>query len=60
MNVADALQVAELGVESGILTRRALVALAREVWRLRKIVDAAGGDSTAPGERDEMEEVAAA
>jgi hypothetical protein len=59
MNVADALQVAELGVESGILTRRALVSLAREVMRLRKIVEAAGEDSTPPGQREEMEEAAA-
>ena len=56
MNVADALEVANIGCESGILNRRAVVSLAREVWRLRRIVEAAGEDSTPPGEEEEHEE----
>jgi hypothetical protein len=60
MNVADALEVANLDCHSGILNRRALVSLAREVWRLRKIVEAAGEDSTPPGEAEELEESATA
>jgi hypothetical protein len=46
VNVADALMVAEIGCESGILTRRALVALGGEVHRLQKLLQA---------EREEME-----
>ncbi len=56
MNVADALSVVEIGCESGILRGRALVALAGEVLRLRKVVEAAGLDSTPPGEREELAE----
>lgn len=60
MNVEDALMVAEIGCESGILTRRALVALGGEVHRLRKMLEAAGIDATPQAEREEMEEAAAA
>lgn len=59
MNVADALVVAEIGCESGILKGRALISLAGEVLRLRKVMDAAGMDSTPPGEREELEEATA-
>jgi hypothetical protein len=51
--------VAEIGCESGILTRRALVTLGSEVLRLRKVVEAAGLDSTPPAEREELEEATA-
>jgi hypothetical protein len=50
------LSVVEIGCESGILRGRALVALAGEVLRLRKVVEAAGLDSTPPGEREELAE----
>ena len=59
MNVADALMVAEIGCESGILRGRALIALAGEVLRLRKMVEAAGIDATPLGEREDLEEATA-
>lgn len=59
MNVSEALMVAEIGCVSGILKQQAVEKLAHEVVRLRRIVEAAGEDSTPPGERDEMEEAAA-
>lgn len=55
MNVADALMVAEIGCESGILTRRALVTLGSEVHRLKRLLDEAGIDATPQAEREEME-----
>lgn len=55
MNVADALMVAEIGCESGILTRRALVALGGEVNRLKRLLEEAGIDAAPQAEREEME-----
>jgi len=59
VNVADALSVVEIGCESGILRGRALISLASEVLRLRKMVEAEGLDSTPPGEREDLEEATA-
>jgi hypothetical protein len=55
VNVADALMVAEIGCESGILTRRALVALGGEVHRLQKLLEEAGIEAAPQAEREEME-----
>ena len=53
MNVAEALMVAEIGCQSGILKGRALLSLASEVLRLRKVMEEAGIDAAPQAEREE-------